>query len=65
MLYVHCPPIFNSLEQPRSAIVTAGGQIFRPAAQGGIRRYTALDLALMSISAPVSCWIIETHRQED
>lgn len=56
---------FNTIDQPRPAFVTPAGTIYRPAAQGGVRRCTALDMALMSRSPSVACWRIETNRQED
>lgn len=55
---------YNTLEQPRPAFVTTAGTVYRQAAQGGIRRCTALDLALMSIAAEVVCWRLEANRQE-
>lgn len=54
---------FNTAEPPRPAFVSSGGALFRQAAQGGIRRLTPLDLALMSIATDV-VWRLEAHRQE-
>jgi hypothetical protein len=55
---------FNTFDQPRPAFVTAAGTIYRPSGQGGIRRCTPLDLALMSGTGTVVCWRIGTVRQE-
>ena len=64
MLEIHSRPLqFNTFEQSRPAFVTAAGTIHRSSAQGGIRRCTALDLALMSIAADV-VWRLEAYRQE-
>jgi hypothetical protein len=57
------PPSLR-FDQPRPAFVTAAGAVYRPSAQGGIRRCTALDLALMSGTATVACWRIGTVRHE-
>lgn len=53
----------NTAEPPRPAFVSSGGNLFRQTAQGGIRRLTPLDLALMSIAADV-VWRLEARRQE-
>jgi hypothetical protein len=58
-------PQINTCDRPRPAFVMPGGQIYRAAAQGGIRRLTPLDLALMPSAAPVACWRNEANRQED
>lgn len=56
-------PTINRAEQAQPAFVTAGGLICRRV-QGGIKRCSPLDLALMSITAQAVCWRLETNRQE-
>jgi hypothetical protein len=55
------PPIKNVT---RTAFVAPEGNFYRPAAQGGIRRCTALDLALMANSAAGVCWQLTEYREE-
>ena len=50
-------------EKSGPAFLTTAGNVYRPTAQGGIRRCTALDLALMSIAANV-LWRLEAYRRE-
>ena len=57
-------PDFNTGERARPTFVTAGGQIYRATAQGGLRRLTPLDLALMANAAPVAIRRIEIRREE-
>jgi hypothetical protein len=58
----HVPRTINRIEPPRPAFVTAAG-VYRRSAQGDVRRCTALDLALLSMSAAV-IWRLEAHRQK-
>jgi hypothetical protein len=57
------PSTSKPLEKSGPAFLTTAGIVYRPTAQGGIRRCTALDLALMSIAADV-VWRLEAYRQE-
>lgn len=57
------PKTIKHLDRSQPAFVTAAGAVYRTAAQGGIRRCTPLDIALMSTAA-ATFWRIEANRQE-